>query len=175
MTTTTRLVGSAALALVAVATTAVVPASAQGRDARSAGLAEARAATAKFHSVARALEAGYLPTDQCVPGMGYHYVKPALFGPGVDPAQPEALLYADKPGGGLRLVGVEYIEFAPGAKPADDPHQVDPDGPQLFGQHFNGLMAGHGPGMPTHWDLHVWIWQHNRLGVFGHDNPAVEC
>lgn len=174
MTAAARLVGSTALALLAVASTAVLPANADGSDARS-GVAQARAATAQFHDVARALEAGYLPTDLCVPGMGYHYVKPDLLGPGVDPAQPEALLYADKPGGGLRLVGVEYVELAPGAEPAADPHQVDLDGPQLFGQHFNGLMAGHGPDMPTHWDLHVWIWQHNRLGLFAQDNPAVDC
>ena len=77
MTATARLVGSTALAVLAVATTAVVPASAHGGGSRS-GPAQARAATAQFHNVARALEAGYLPTDLCVPGMGYHYVKPDL-------------------------------------------------------------------------------------------------
>lgn len=174
MSTVARVAGSAALALVAVATAAGA-ANAQGGNPHSA-LAQARAATAQFHNVDRALEAGYLPTDQCAPGMGYHYVNPDLFGPGVDPAKPEALLYADKPGGGLRLVGVEYIEFAPpGAEPAEDPHQVDPNGPQLFGQHFNGLMAGHGPGMPVHWDLHVWIWKQNRQGMFAQENAAVTC
>ena len=174
MTKAARLVGSTALALVAVCSTAVAPATARTRDPQAA-VAQARAATARFHTVARAVEAGYLPTNMCVPGMGYHYVNPKLFGPGLDPAMPEALLYADKPGGGLRLVAVEYLLFAPGAAPAADPNQVDPNGPQLFGQHFNGLMAGHGPDMPTHWDLHVWVWQHNSEGLFAQHNAAVSC
>ncbi len=148
------------------------PASAAG----ASDLAEVRAATARFHNVAHALAAGYLPTNHCVPGMGFHYVKPSLMGPGIDPAQPEVLLYAPKPGGGVRLVGVEYLEFAPpGTEPAEDEHQVDPRGPAVLGQHFNGPMAGHGPGMPVHWDLHVWLWKHNKNGMFAQTNPSVTC
>jgi len=148
------------------------------------GLAEARSATAIYHDPAAAKAAGYLPTDVCVADpnlgvMGQHWVNPALFTTdpaAVDPAKPQALLYVPT-AGGVKLVAVEYIVFAPGRVPAANPNQVDPSGPSLFGQHFNGLMAGHEPGMPTHWDLHVWLWQHNSRGTFAQFNPstAISC
>lgn len=49
--------------------------------------------------------------------------------------------------------------------------------PVLFGRTFDGPMAGHGPGMPWHYDLHVWIWAHNPSGTFAQFNPApnVTC
>lgn len=147
-------------------------------------LAAARAATAAFHDPAAALAAGYLPTEDCVavPGlgtMGQHWVKPSLFTTkrsDLSVTRPQALLYVPT-GEGLRLVAVEYLVFAPEQKPAAVPTQVDPNGPALFGQHFNGLMAGHSPTMPVHWDLHVWLWAHNPAGVFAQFNPsaAISC
>ena len=32
-------------------------------------------------------------------------------------------------------------------------------------------MLGHEPGMPIHYDLHVWIWQHNPVGMLDMFNP----
>ena len=147
-------------------------------------LAAARAASAAFHDPAAALAAGYLPTEDCVavPGlgtMGQHWVKPSLFTTkrsDLSVTRPQALLYVPT-GEGLRLVAVEYLVFAPGQQPAADPTQVDLNGPTLFGQHFNGLMPGHSPAMPVHWDLHVWLWAHNPAGVFAQFNPsaAISC
>lgn len=146
-------------------------------------LAAARAATAAFHDPAAALAAGYLPTKDCVaePGlgtMGQHWVNPKLVGKPSDLSvtRPQALLYVPT-GEGLRLVAVEYLVFAPGEELAADPTQVDPNGPALFGQHFNGPMVGHSPTMPVHWDLHVWLWAHNPAGVFAQFNPsaAISC
>src|SRR5688500_11606545 len=37
-------------------------------------------ATWRFQDVDRAVEAGYQPTNECVPRMGYHYVHPGLAG-----------------------------------------------------------------------------------------------
>lgn len=145
-------------------------------------LAQARAATAAFHNSDKAIAAGYIPTDSCVfvPGlgvMGEHWINPQYFTTDpaqLDPAHPQALLYVNK-NGHRQLIAVEYIVFAPGATPAADPTQRDPNGPELFGVHFNGLMAGHEPGMPVHWDLHVWVWRHNPNGMFAEFNPSLSC
>lgn len=130
-------------------------------------LAAVRAATARYHNVAMALADGYVADPHCVPGMGHHYIKPGLLGDGqLDPLQPEALLYAPLPNGGLRLVGVEYLIFA--AQTATHP--------TLFtGQPFDGPMPGHAPGMPVHYDLHVAVWSHNPDGMFATFNPTTNC
>ena len=36
-------------------------------------------------------------------------------------------------------------------------------------------MLGHIPGMPPHYDLHVWVWQPNPDGMFAIWNPKVTC
>ena len=152
-------------------------------------LAAVRAATAKYHDPAAALADGYLPTEFCVAspngGMGMHYVNPSRVGK-LDPLRPDVLLYEPTPGG-PRLVAVEYLQFALVQLPesADwtlwflqDP---PPEGstfapaPSLFGQHFDGPMPGHEPGMPWHYDLHVWLWQANPDGVFSMWNRNVHC
>ena len=141
-------------------------------------LAKVREATARYHDVNNAIADGYLPTTTCdaipgVGGMGYHYVKPALaMDPGIDLTTPEILLYASA-GGGLRLVGVEYF-YGIGAPDAPVPNPAPP-APILFGRPFDGPMLGHIPGMPPHYDLHVWIWQPNPKGMFAMWNPNVSC
>ena len=40
---------------------------------------------------------------------------------------------------------------------------------------FDGPMAGHAPGMPMHYDLHVWAWRANPAGTFEEWNPHVHC
>ncbi len=137
-------------------------------------LTAARAATAKYNSVTKALADGYLATVDCVEappagppgalgGMGFHYVNLGLMDPFVDPLTPEILLYVPT-AAGVRLVGVEYLAVDVG-QPA----------PVLFGQTMNGPMAGHGPGQPDHYDLHVWLWEANPDGIFADWNPNVSC
>jgi hypothetical protein len=29
--------------------------------------------------------------------------------------------------------------------------------------------------MPIHYDLHVWVWDHNPSGMFTQWNPTVSC
>jgi hypothetical protein len=134
-------------------------------------LAEARAATAKYHDVNAALADGFIPTGPCVAvpslgAMGIHYANFfRLFDASVNPAEPEFLLYAPDGRGGLRLVALEY--FVP-AYLAEEP-------PALFGREFEGPMPGHGPGEPVHYDLHVWAWRHNPAGMFAPFNPKVGC
>ncbi len=132
-------------------------------------LAAARKATARYHDVSRAIADGYVPAQHCVGvpgvgGMGYHYVNPSLARDlALDPLRPELLLYAPT-ANGLKLVGVEYFVAA-----------VGQSSPVLFNRPLDGPMAGHEPGMPTHYDLHVWLWQANPNGIFAALNPNVSC
>jgi hypothetical protein len=141
-------------------------------------LAKVRRATAKYHNVNTAIADGYVPTTACdavpgVGGMGYHYVNPALaMDPAVDVLTPEILMYAAS-GKDLRLVGVEYFQGI-GAPDALVPDPAPPAA-VLFGLPFDGPMLGHIPGMPPHYDLHVWIWQPNPDGMFAMWNPNVTC
>jgi hypothetical protein len=158
-------------------------------------LAEVRAATAAFHVVERAIEAGYADPmsgrcDASPAGvMGIHSGNPTLTqNQALDPARPEVLLYLPKNGGGFRLIGVEYIQpvllrnpetnlVAPWLDPSPWPpnYIVVTPTPQLFGQTFQGPMPGHVPGMPWHWDLHAWVWANNPNGTFAQWNPALTC
>ena len=102
--------------------------------------------------------------------MGIHAINPALMAdPAIDPRRPEMLLYIPDKHGKLRLVGVEYW------KRADQVTAGDP--PSLFGVTFEGPMPGHGPpgAMPVHYDLHVWLWADNPLGLFAQFNPNLAC
>jgi hypothetical protein len=133
-----------------------------------------RAAVARFHSVDQAVAAGYVPAGPCeespAGAMGQHFVNPALFGPGVDPLTPEILLYLPTADGSLKLVGVEYF-----AVDADQDLATDDDRPSLFGRAFDGPMEGHAPGMPRHYDLHVWVAEANPSGAFAQWNPSISC
>ena len=156
-------------------------------------LAAVRQATAAFHDAADAVGAGYVLGPHCDSSpagvMGNHAPNPALIGTQtLDPEKPEVLLYLEEPEGGLRLIGVEYLQVVLLRNP--DTGQVGPwmsssrwpanyqvitPTPQLFGQTFQGPMAGHVPGMPWHWDLHVWVWAHNPSGMFAQWNPSLSC
>ena len=166
-----------AMGLVAVAVLApTTPAVAT--DIKDGTLAQARAATAKFHNIDRALEAGYVQASPCEPGQGYHYVNFALAGDDgrLDVSQPEVLLYEPGPNGKLRLVGVEYVRFYPSfSAPKTPPYVRDANGPSMFGVDFHGPMAGHAPGMPDHHELHVWVWRHSPEGMFEARNSRIVC
>ena len=47
--------------------------------------------------------------------------------------------------------------------------------PSILDQAFDGPMEGHAPGMPWHYDLHVWIWKPNKSGMFTQFNPGLSC
>ena len=149
------------------------PAGAGGPSERNADLAAARRATAAFHDAQTAQSAGYQVDNHCVESpagvMGFHYVKPSSFG-STDPRSPAGLLYVPSSDSGVRLAGVEYI-----VPDADQNLTTTGDRPSMFGEAFAGPMAGHVPGMPVHYDLHVWTWAHNPAGMFAEWNPALSC
>lgn len=138
-------------------------------------LARLRTVTATFHNEALAVAGGYQPTDHCVAspegGMGYHYAHPDRIQDDViDRDKPELLLYGPTTGSERKLVAVEYFKAD-----ADQDLSTDDDRPTLFGQPFNGPMPGHEPGMPVHYDLHVWVWRGNPEGIFSPFNTRVTC
>ena len=134
-------------------------------------LQAAKAASARFHSVKQATRAGYVRESPCIPGEGFHYGKMSLLTDTVlDPRRPELMLYELKPNGKLRLVGVEYF-----IADADQNLATTEDRPSLFGRPFDGPMAGHFPGQPAHYELHVWFWAANPAGLFALWNPTLAC
>ncbi|MEV6303346.1 hypothetical protein AB0M02_28310 [Actinoplanes sp. NPDC051861] len=169
----------AALAAVCVLAGSAAPARAAGKpdpltDAQREVLLEA---TTKFRDVKKAIKAGYVPTEDCVPGMGLHYVHPMLAADrDIDPVLPEILVYAP-PGKGKKpqLVALEYFRAD-----ADQNVKTDQDRPTLFGHGFDGPMEGHPvpagvPPMPVHYDLHVWIYEDNEDGELADLNPEITC
>jgi hypothetical protein len=140
-------------------------------------LRRARAATRRFRDIRVAREAGYTETSgECAEdpkygAMGVHYGNPEYLEDGrLDVTKPEVLVYRPTPGGKLRLGAVEYF-----TADADQDLDTDDDRPSLFGLPFDGPMHGHEPGMPKHYDLHVWLYRHNPAGLFAAWNPRVHC
>jgi hypothetical protein len=162
------------IALVALAMTLATTVASAGDGSLSPELTAVRAAVARYHSVAQAERDGYFAASPCEASpagtMGIHYINPALFGPGNDPSRPEILLYVPNVDGSLKLVGVEYFQVD-----ADQDLATDADRPSIFGRPFDGPMLGHAPGMPIHYDLHVWVAESNPAGVFSMWNPAISC
>lgn len=146
-----------------------------GRDRLSPELRAVATSLSRFHSVSQATAAGYSAASPCESSpagtMGIHYVNGPLVGnPSVDPMHPEVLLYLPDSSGDLRLVGIEYMVVD-----ADQNLATDNDRPSVFGHPFNGPMLGHTPGMPIHYDLHVWLYDSNPSGTFASWNPSINC
>jgi hypothetical protein len=140
-------------------------------DAKQAAQWDAvRKALKKYQDVNVALAEGYIPVSGCdaLPGvgaMGFHYLNLNLAQDLVnDPFKPELLLYGPNDEGGLDLLGPEYFQA-----------EVGQPRPTLQGQPFDGPMPGHNPQMPTHYDLHVWLYKHSPTGLFSAWNSNVKC
>jgi hypothetical protein len=140
----------------------------------------AKSATARFHDVDQAREAGYSATvaDKagftCIaqPGegaMGIHMLKPELLlGDGtIDAASPELLVYERRNDGSMKLVALEYLVFKSEWKGEGRP--------SLFGQEFDEIKADNRYGIPASWALHAWIWKPNPSGMLYAWNPRVDC
>jgi len=161
----------------------VVGGLASGGESQFAG---ARNATARYHNLSAAEAEGYAIfrdaqgiaciDNQPTGGMGVHYVRGDLiFNPDgtpntdLDPAHPEALVYAPNAAGQLRLAALEYIVF----QDAWDATHSDP--PSMFGRTFNLTPAGNRFGIPAFYSLHAWVWEPNSDGMLQPWNPRVHC
>jgi hypothetical protein len=161
----------AALLLAALTVSSVLA----GRDAT----AEARRATARFNSVVQAERAGYGPFPSEVPlgsciealdgsgAMGVHWVNGSLLDGVLDPAAPEVLVYAPRPNGTLELVALEYVVFDADWQGAGDP--------MLFGQRLTPVPSPNRYEIPAFWQIHLWLYEPNRDGLFADFNPSVSC
>jgi hypothetical protein len=99
--------------------------------------------------------------------MGVHFVNVTISGP-PDPMKPNVLIY-EPVGKELKLVAIEWlVPLTPDTK----------ERPSLFGEPFMGPMEGHEPLIPkeyVHYDLHMWLFKPNPLGLFSPTNPDVNC
>ncbi|HSM40790.1 MAG TPA: hypothetical protein VK862_08555 [Afifellaceae bacterium] len=150
-------------------------------DAQPAEIDTIRKALSKYEDPYVAVRDLYLSTVGCVHydgtkmeghmvypegAMGIHFVNVTVKGP-PDPMKPNVLLY-EPVNGKLKLVGAEWLV----------PASTTNERPSLFGQPFQGPMEGHEPLIPQtfhHYDLHVWLFKDNPLGMFSPTNPNVKC
>jgi hypothetical protein len=138
-------------------------------------LAAVKAATTRYENVNTALADGYAAGAACdqIPAgsMGVHYANMSLLqDPALDITKPEVLMYLPDAQGNLKLIGVEWVKWD-----ADQDLATSSDRPTLFGKPFDGPMEGHFPGMPRHYDLHLWNYADNPSGMFAQWNPALKC
>jgi hypothetical protein len=134
-----------------------------------------RDSTERFKNVAAAEAAGYSLQFGCVSGddygaMGLHYINGDLINAGVvDATHPQIVIYEPTPGGGLKLIGADFLVFKDGW----DANHTAP--PQLMGQAFHLFDAPNRFGLPAFYTLHVWAWKPNPLGAFVNWHPDVSC
>ena len=156
-----------------------------GHAAHGAGLqdelAQVRRVTARFHRVEEAVEAGYelgwvngsgariitgCVSHPTAGAMGYHYFNQDLVADNaVDALEPEVLVYAPAPNGGLKLVAVEWVVRGPNTNPPGVP-----TAPSVLGMPMHILVPAVG-----FWLKHAWVWSHNPAGMFADWNPEVSC
>jgi hypothetical protein len=146
-----------------------------------------------YKDVSYARSHGYIQGSACeshptLGTMGHHYVSPRLLGltapingrvngtgtyTGVEP--PGILLYIPDGQGGLRLAGIELLVFA-AAWDAANSHP-----PMYRGRAFNYMaddpntQQDEAHGFMPHYDLHIWLFDHNPSGLYAQWNPAISC
>lgn len=148
-------------------------------------LASIRAATAKYHRLSVAEADGYVFNPHCVEapdlgGMGHHAADMDKIIPFVNPIEPGVLVYEPMKNGGYKLVAVEYLV-------PSEPWDANNDGPPMLGEiPFDDhrelieiepnvfVNAKGGPPFP-HYQLHVWLWSNNPMGMYFPFNPNVSC
>ena len=136
------------------------------------------------HAINRALDVDQRPDpDGPYETVGYHLVNVGLRGGAANPAAgdavidqllPEMLLYEKRPDGKMHLVGVEYLVFTAAWERV---HGAGAAPPTVFGEPLPPSLHTF-PGNPSpipHYELHVWIWWSNPLGMFYPWSPTVSC
>lgn len=156
---------------------AAAPAEARsGQATMNKMLADVRKATARYHRVEVAEDAGYTSTVDCAAhptegAMGVHYVNFGLLGDAAySLTEPEVLVYEPTSNGRMRLGAVEYLIWH------DAWTNAGHAGPPMFGDvAFDEHVGTEAHGLPDHYELHVWLWRHNPSGLFASWNPTVSC
>lgn len=144
-------------------------------------LAQVRRATARFHDIDTAIEAGYqlgwvngsgikiitgCVANPTAGAMGYHYFNAALMADNeVNLLEPEVLVYATGDDGKLKLVAVEWAARGPNSNP---PGPAQP--PTVLGEDMHILVPAVG-----FYIAHAWVWKPNPAGMLADWNPDVTC
>lgn len=135
-------------------------------------LATIRSATAKYHQQQVAFAEGFQPVFECIDhptdgAMGYHYGLFSRFDATLVLDQPEVLVYAPDKEGQQKLAAVEYIIPA-AAWTASEP-------PTFLGKTLQRKNTVGPHTVDPYWELHVWVWRHNKTDMFADWNPQVSC
>jgi len=184
----------AAVALALAVTTSWAAAAGGNNDQSSsragvtldAQLARAMAATAKYaENLSVAKHDGYGIITRMIPGMGYHFMNPAI--KGFDVRKPPILVYEHQ-GSSWRLSAVEWVFTS---KPARPPLPGARYGAFGAGCHYAdgtfvpaaakagcpatppGTRAAFGFWHPRLVTLHVWLWRANPDRLFASTNPTL--
>jgi len=146
-----------------------------------------------YRDVTYATDNGYIRTSACeshptLGAMGHHYVRPDLLGltapvngrvngtgtyTQADP--PAILLYVPDGHGGLKLAGIEMLVFAEAWDAANN-HP-----PMYRGRKFEYMaddpntLRDEAHGFMPHYDLHIWLFEHNPSGLYAQWNPSLSC
>ena len=104
--------------------------------------------------------------------MGFHLINGNLLDTTVDPANPEALVYAPDKHGNLKMVALEYVVFQ---APWLEEHGETAMEPMLFDTMFMTTPAPNRYEIPAFYALHAWLWEPNAAGTFAPFNRAVSC
>ena len=148
-------------------------------NASPSALTIARANSARFNSVGQAAAAGYgllpegAPLHECISSldntgaMGLHYINAGLLDGELDPANPEALVYAPDAHGDLKLAALEYVVF--------EADWSGSEAPTLLGHELMYTPSPNRYEIPAFYALHVWLWDSNPSGPFMPFNPDVSC
>lgn len=124
-------------------------------------LQQARAATAKYRHIEKAVADGYASINVVRQNMGYHFMKSEFVDASFEVKRPEILVYEKLEDGSFRLVAVEYaipIALSPNVAPEGFSGSADA---WTYNTEFNL------------WLLHAWVWKNNPSGVFNPTNPLV--
>jgi hypothetical protein len=160
-----------------------IPVVARGGSHHEGGehdLHELRVATARFHSIVAAEHASYqlgyiapFLLNTCIAhptegAMGFHWFNhDKIHDTETDPLSPEAMVYAPRQNGTLRLAAVEWV-VPKGLWEAE--HGVGAPPPTVLGHEMHILNPALG------WYVaHAWVWMHNPAGMFADWNPSVNC
>jgi len=145
------------------------------RDKASALISIVRNATERFKDVKRAESEGYALQFGCVSGpdsgaMGLHFINGEILSNSIiDPTRPTIVIYEPVPGGGLRLIGADFLVFA------DAWNATHSSPPELMGQLFHYFETPNRFELPAFYTLHVWAWKDNPNGAFVNWHPDVNC
>jgi hypothetical protein len=151
-------------------------------------LATLRAATAPYATdLEAAKHDGFFLITQHLPGMGSHFLNPAV--EGFDVGNPPILVYVQDPHGeGINLVAVEWVfpeepkepplegatygSFAAACHYADGTFEAQPSEAKCApaSPESGAAFTFWHPDLVT---LHVWLWHHNPDGLYASTNPLI--